>query len=130
MAKQSGSRGAGNPKRKTGVVRGRRALNAFRVDKEDLSRGAMHEERILEDSDEGVKSEDDEDIDSDEAFDEEDKERFSAFKFSGSSSRQNMVRFCLEIETDSIEQAGFPAPWSLRVRGADGRTNGKFRRPR
>ena len=93
MARPTGRRGAGNPKRKTGVVRGRRALNAFRVDKEDVSLSARHEEQILEDGDEGVKSEDDEDIDSDEAFDDEDEERFSTFKFSGSSSRQNMVRF-------------------------------------
>lgn len=106
MAKHTGRQGTGNPKRKTGVVRGRRALNAFRVDKEDVSRSTRHEERILEeDSDEGVKSEDDEDIDSDEAFDEEDEERFSTFKFSGSSSRKNVVRFCLKTEIDSVGQA-------------------------
>jgi U3 small nucleolar RNA-associated protein 14 len=41
--------------------------------------------------DEGVKSEDDEEIDSDEAFDEEDDERYSTFKFSGSSSKGSKV---------------------------------------
>ena len=92
MVKRSGRNGPSNPRRKTGVVRGRRVLNAFRVDKEDVPRSARDEEEILDDS-EGVKSEDDEDIDSDEAFDEEDEEKYSGFKFSGSSSKGNKVAF-------------------------------------
>ena len=93
MAKRSGRSGPSNPQRRTGVVRGRRALNAFRVDKEDVDQNARDEEEILDDDDDGVKSEDDEDIDSDEAFDEEDEERYSTFKFSGSSSKGNKVGF-------------------------------------
>jgi len=47
---------------------------------------------MLEESDDGqVESEDDEDIDSDEAFDESDEERFSTFKFSGSSAKGRQV---------------------------------------
>jgi len=54
---------------------------------EEASRGNWDSEGEPEDSDAGqVNSEDDEDIDSDEAFDESDEERFSTFKFLGSSS--------------------------------------------
>ena len=86
--------GPSNGRRKTGIVRGRRALNAFRIDKEDVSEGTREAEETLErSSDAEVKSEDDEDIDSDEAFDESDEERYSTFKFSGSSSKGGMVSF-------------------------------------
>jgi U3 small nucleolar RNA-associated protein 14 len=91
MAKRSGRSGPSNPRRRTGVVRGRRALNAFHVGKDDVDQSARDEEEILDDSEDGVKSEDDEDIDSDEAFDEDDEERFSTFKFSGSSSKATKV---------------------------------------
>jgi U3 small nucleolar RNA-associated protein 14 len=46
---------------------------------------------MLEEGDGQVKSEDDEDIDSDEAFDESDEERFSTFKFSGSSAKRGQA---------------------------------------
>ena len=86
MAK--GRAGVSNSHRQTSIVRGRRALNAFRIDKNHSIEGAAAEEEMLEEGDDGqVKSEDDEDIDSDEAFDESDEERFSTFKFSGSSAK-------------------------------------------
>jgi U3 small nucleolar RNA-associated protein 14 len=69
-------------------------LNAFRIDKDDVSEGTREAEETLEHSDDGeVKSEDDEDIDSDEAFDESDEEKYSTFKFSGSSSKGGKVCF-------------------------------------
>lgn len=86
--------GASNGHRQTGAVRGRRTLNAFRIDRADNIPGAAAEEEMDEEEiDDGqVKSEDDEDIDSDEAFDESDDERFSTFKFSGSSTNQKQVQ--------------------------------------
>jgi U3 small nucleolar RNA-associated protein 14 len=86
-----GRPGASNSHRQTSIVRGRRALNAFRIDKNDSIEGAAAEEMLEEGDDGQVKSEDDEDIDSDEAFDESDEERFSAFKFSGSSAKGRQV---------------------------------------
>jgi U3 small nucleolar RNA-associated protein 14 len=63
-------------------------LNAFRIDKDDEPAESREAEETLEMSDDGgVKSEDDEEIDSDEAFDESDDEKYSSFKFSGSSSK-------------------------------------------
>ena len=89
--------GPSNGRRQTGIVRGRRALNAFRIDNEDIPEETREAEETLEQSDnEGVKSEDDEDIDSDEAFDESDEERFSTFKFSGSTSKGGKVNSCEE----------------------------------
>jgi hypothetical protein len=88
MAK--GRAGVSNSHRQTSIVRGRRALNAFRIDKNHSIEGAAAEEEMLVeegDADGQVKSEDDEDIDSDEAFDESDEERFSTFKFSGSLAK-------------------------------------------
>ena len=83
----------GNGRRQTGVVRGRRALNAFRIDKEDILDKTPETQETLEQIEDGlVKSEDDEDIDSDEAFDESDEERFSTFKFSGSSSKDGTLQ--------------------------------------
>jgi hypothetical protein len=84
-----------NGHRQTATVRGRRALNAFRLEENDpVDDAAGMEDESLEQSDEGqVKSEDDEDIDSDEAFDESDEERFSTFKFSGSSAKNVKVFF-------------------------------------
>lgn len=91
-------RGAGTSKgrRQTGVVRRRRVLNAFVIDKtyhvQGAASAAAAEELEEEESGEHrVKSEDDEDIDSDEAFDESDEERFSTFKFSGSSAKVQEV---------------------------------------
>jgi U3 small nucleolar RNA-associated protein 14 len=90
MAK--GRSGASNSHRQTAAVRGRRALNAFRIDKNDSIDEAAAQEEMLEEGEDGqVKSEDDEDIDSDEAFDESDEERFSTFKFSGSSAKGRQV---------------------------------------
>ena len=69
-------------------------MNAFRIDKDDVSEKTREAEETLEHNDDGeVKSEDDEDIDSDEAFDESDEERYSTFKFSGSSSKSEKVSF-------------------------------------
>jgi U3 small nucleolar RNA-associated protein 14 len=80
--------GPSNPRRKTGVVRGRRALNSFHIEDDEVPSRTEDAEENPEVSDEGgVKSEDDEDIDSDEAFDEDDEKRYSTFKFSGSSSK-------------------------------------------
>ena len=101
--------GPSNGRRQTGVVRGRRALNAFRIDKEDNPEETRKTEETIEQSDdEAVKSEDDEDIDSDEAFDESDEERFSTFKFSGSTSKGGKVDFFLKVSgNDSGNGATF-----------------------
>ena len=78
--------------RKSGGVSSRRTLNSFHIDKEDESAETREAVEALDASDDGsVRSEDDEDIDSDEAFDESDEERYSTFKFSGSSSKGNTV---------------------------------------
>jgi U3 small nucleolar RNA-associated protein 14 len=77
--------------RKSSLARSSRTLNAFRIGKDDEPTQIREEKETLEVSDEGVKSSDDEDIDSDEAFDESDDERYSTFKFSGSTSRRNQV---------------------------------------
>ena len=90
--------GPSNGRRQTGVVRKRRALNAFRIDQEDIPEGIREAEEAFEQSDnEGVKTDDDEDIDSDEAFDESDEERFSTFKFSGSTSKGGKVNLCEKL---------------------------------
>src|SRR5271170_8062051 len=119
MAK--GGAGVSKSHRHTSIVRGRRALNAFRIDKNHSIEGAAAEEEMLEEGDDGqVKSEDDEDIDSDEAFDESDEERFSTFKFSGSSAKgrqannlpwnfghfQQKVRFASPGSVDETEEKG------------------------
>ena len=81
-----------NGHRKVAAVRERRALNVFRIDQNDDMEAIGAKEEGLPESDEGqVMSEDDEDIDSDEAFDESDEERFSTFKFSGSSAKNGKV---------------------------------------
>jgi len=72
----------------------RKALNAFRIDKEDIPRETADVDDLMDQSDEeGVKSEDDEEIDSDEAFGESDDEKYSDFKFLGSSTRG--MKVCL-----------------------------------
>jgi U3 small nucleolar RNA-associated protein 14 len=76
----------GHGKRTVGPSR--RTLNAFRIDKGDDNREAHEADETLHVSDEGVRSDDDEDIDSDGAFDESDEEKFSTFKFSGSNSKR------------------------------------------
>lgn len=83
-----GRSGPSKSRRKTGVVRGRRVLNTFHIEDDNEPMRNVDAEEIPEESDNDiVKSEDDEDIDSDEAFDEDDEERYSTFKFSGSSSK-------------------------------------------
>jgi U3 small nucleolar RNA-associated protein 14 len=98
--------GPSNPRRKTGVVRGRRALNSFHIEDEEVPARTQDAEENPEDSDEGgVKSEDDEDIDSDEAFDEDDEERYSTFKFSGSSSKSMKAKQRKSRQTESSKAA-------------------------
>ena len=89
---------------KQGGLRGGKALNTFHIDDEDFSKESLEaEEELDEDEDGQVKSEDDEDIDSDEAFDESDEERFSSFKFSGSSSNGVKVRILWKDGTNFSE---------------------------
>jgi U3 small nucleolar RNA-associated protein 14 len=98
--------GPSNPRRKTGIVRGRRALNSFHIEDDDTPARTQDAEEIPDDSDEGgVKSEDDEDIDSDEAFDEDDEERYSTFKFSGSSSKHLETKQRKSRTADSSKDA-------------------------
>jgi len=82
---------------KQGGLKGGKVLNTFHIDDEDFSKESLEAEQELDEDEEGkVKSEDDEDIDSDEAFDESDEERFSSFKFSGSSSNGVKVSILLK----------------------------------
>ena len=98
--------GPSNPRRKTGVVRGHHALNSFHIEDDDTPARSQDAEEIPDDSDEGgVKSEDDEDIDSDEAFDEDDEERYSTFKFSGSSSKHLKAKQRKSRQADSSKGA-------------------------
>ena len=98
--------GPSNPRRKTGIVRGHHALNSFHIEDEDKPARTEDAEEIPDDSDEGgVKSEDDEDIDSDEAFDEDDEERYSTFKFSGSSSKHSKAKQRKSRQADSSKDA-------------------------
>jgi len=79
-------------------------LNTFHIDDEDFSKESLEAEQELDEDEEGqVKSEDDEDIDSDEAFDESDEERFSSFKFSGSSSNGVKVNILLKHGANCLE---------------------------
>ena len=79
--------------RKSGGNSKRNALNAYRVDKDDVAKGKADVDDVMDSENEEVKSEDDEDIDSDEAFGESDEEKFDDFKFLGSSTRNGKVFF-------------------------------------
>jgi U3 small nucleolar RNA-associated protein 14 len=78
-----------NRSRKAQRPKARRGLDVLEVGGADVRVVGGQED--MEESDEGVKSEDDEEIDSDEAFGESDVEKFSSFKFPGSSSRHKNV---------------------------------------
>ena len=89
---RSGPSSTFNGRRKNASVPARRAQNAFRIDREDVpAETADVDESMNQSDEEGVKSEDDEEIDSDEAFGESDEEKYSSFKFLGSSVKDKKV---------------------------------------
>jgi len=84
------------PRNANKVKRGK-GLDVFSIESDDAVHAPGDLEGVLDDGDDEVKSEDDEDIDSDEAFGESDEEKYSTFKFSGSSSRNKQVHSFLRV---------------------------------
>jgi len=91
MARTRGGPSKQVGRKKSAASGKRKALNAFSIEKEDLPAETQDVDDILESEEEGVKSEDDEEIDSDEAFGDSDEEKYSDFKFLGSSARRIKV---------------------------------------